>query len=252
MPVVQLQRDNRGAVPLWSFPGLSLPGLTLAVTSREGGVSSGAFGTFNLGTHVGDNPAAVAVNALMLSSVFGGEGVTFVTQVHGAEVVECSTATSDTHGDAIIVREGDRAAGVRVADCVPIAIIDRRQRVGAVVHAGWRGLAAEIIEESIRVLASRPEDLVAAVGPSISRASYQVGPEVVASHADFAQHARADIDDRFRLDLRAVTVTQLTRAGVAIDHQWISHDVTDGGERFFSDRAQRPCGRFALIMKWES
>ena len=252
MPVVHLERDAGGAVPLWRFPGISIPGLSLAVTSREGGVSTGAFGSFNLGTHVGDNPAAVAMNALMLASVFGGDGVTFVNQVHGAEVVESSTATLDTEADAIIVRVGDRATGIRVADCVPIAIIDQRRRVGAVVHAGWRGLAVDIIHTTVRALAANPEDLIAAVGPSISHQSYQVGPEVVAQHEDFAQHATPDVGDRFKLDLRGVTTTQLTRAGIAADQQWFSHDVTDGGERFFSDRAQRPCGRFALIMKWES
>lgn len=252
MPVVPLQRDERGAVPVWRFPDLYVPGLSLAVTSREGGVSTGAFRSFNLGTHVGDTPTAVAMNALMLSSLFGGDGVTFVTQVHGATIEECARATSDTEADAIIVRVGDRAAGVRVADCVPVAIIDTQQRVGVVVHAGWRGLAAGIIEKAVLAVAGQSGDVVAAIGPSISHASYQVGPDVLAHHDDFVRHATPDVGDRYRLDLRGVTETQLARAGVASEHQWFSQDVTDGGERFFSDRAERPCGRFALIMKWES
>lgn len=252
MPIVQLERDTRGAVPLWRFPGLHVDGLTLAVTGREGGVSTGSYSSFNLGTHVDDSPTAVAMNALMLSSVFGGDGVTFVNQVHGATVIECSRATSDSEADAIIVRVGDRAAGIRVADCVPIAIIDIRQRACVVVHAGWRGLAAGVIEQAVRTLAAQPSDLLAAVGPSISHAAYQVGPEVVLQHDDFGQHATPDIADRFKLDLRGVTATQLTRFGITDERQWFSQDVTDGGQTFFSDRAQRPCGRFALIAKWES
>lgn len=252
MPVVALERFERGAIPLWRFPGLDVPGLTVAVTSREGGVSTGPYGSFNLGPHVDDSPPAVAMNALMLSSAFGGEGVTFVNHVHGNAVVESSLVTPNTEADAIVVRVGDRATGIRVADCVPIAIIDRRQRVCVVVHAGWRGLAAGVIERAVSTVRVEPSDLVAVVGPSISHAAYQVGSEVIAQHKDFFRHSAPDVGDRFKLDLRAVTTTQLARAGVRDDQQWFSLDVTDGGERFFSDRAERPCGRFALIAKWES
>jgi len=252
MPVVALERFERGAIPLWRFPGLDVPGLTVAVTSREGGVSTGPYGSFNLGIHVGDSPPAVAMNALMLSGALGGDGVTFVNQVHGNAVVESSLVTPDTEADAIVVRVGDRATGIRVADCVPIVIIDRRQRVCVVVHAGWRGLAAGVIERAVSTVRNNPGDLIAAVGPSISHAAYQVGPEVIAQHDDFAHHATPDEDDRFKLDLRAVTATQLTRAGVPESQQWFSLDVTDGGAQFFSDRAERPSGRFALIAKWES
>ena len=252
MPVVSLERVQRGAIPFWRFPGIDVPGLTLGVTGREGGVSTGPYGSLNLGAHVGDLPTAVAMNALMLSSAFGGEGVTFVNQVHGSAVVESSLVTPDTEADAIVVRVGDRAVGIRVADCVPIAIINPRQRVCVVVHAGWRGLATGVIERAVHAVMAEPGDLVAVVGPSISHAAYQVGPEVIAQHDDFARHSRSDVGDRFKLDLRAVTATQLSRAGVNDDQQWFSLDVTDGGEKFFSDRAERPCGRFALIAKWES
>ena len=252
MPVVPLERLERGAIPLWSFPGLDVPGLTVAVTGREGGVSTGAYGTFNLGTHVDDSPTAVALNALMLSGAFGGDSVTFVNQVHGNTIVESSMVTTDTEADAIVVRVGDRATGIRVADCVPIAIIDPRQRVCVVVHAGWRGLASGVIERAVRTLTSEPGDVIAAVGPSISHAAYQVGPEVIAQHDDFGRNSTIDGGDRYKLDLRAVTATQLSRAGVRDDQQLFSLEVTDGGTQFFSDRAERPCGRFALIAKWES
>lgn len=252
MPVVDLQRTTYGALPLWTFPSIEVPGLTLVVTGREGGVSTGPYASLNLGGHVGDLPSSVAVNALLLSSVFGGEGVTFVQQVHGDAVIEQDDVTSSSEADAIVVRAGRGAAGVRVADCVPIALIDPTSRVCVVVHAGWRGLARGVIEQAARVLSSETRQLIAAVGPSISQAAYQVGPEVVAQHDDFAQHAVPDEGDRLMLDLRAVTSTQLQRVGIDPSRQFLSRQVTDGGVEFFSDRAQRPCGRFALIAKWES
>jgi len=141
--------------------------------------------------------------------------------------------------------------GVLVADCVPVVLVNSSRRRCALVHAGWRGLAAGVIARALESLGD-PRDVVAAIGPSISRERYEVGPEV-------AQHFRgvdgalvAGDGDRSRLDLHAVTRHQLVAGAVDPDSIWTSLEVTDGGERFFSDRAQRPCGRFALVAKWSS
>ena len=252
MPVVDLHCDTGGSVPLWRFPGLDVPGLNIAVTGRRGGVSDGPYKALNLGTHVDDNPFAVALNALMLSGVVDGDSVAFVRQVHGRTVIDADDITPDSEADAIVLRSGCGAAGIRVADCVPLAIIDPVQRVCVLVHAGWRGLAANIIEAAAERIDTSSEQLIAVVGPSISGAAYQVGPEVISEHSDFERHAQPDLGDRYLLDLRGVTAQQLERVGISAERQWISRDVTDGGATFFSDRAERPCGRFALIAKWES
>ena len=87
------------------------------------------------------------------------------------------------------------------------------------------------------------------VGPCISFEGYQVGPEVAASFAHVRGALRADGGDRSRLDLRRVAVHELSTNGVFDDHIEVCAQSTDGGETFFSDRAARPCGRFALVAK---
>jgi len=252
VPLVHLVPDTRSGVPLWRFPDLPVANLNLAITSRAGGVSTGPYAGLNLGTHVGDSPSAVALNGLMLSSAFGGDRVAFVNQVHGTHIVPVADITADTNADGIVVDSGDAPAGIRVADCVPLALINVRAQRCVLVHAGWRGLALNIIEEARRIAGQPGEELIAAVGPSISGATYQVGPDVIAAHPDFARHARPDAGDRALLDLRAVVTSQLARVGIDENHTWMSHEVTDGGGTFFSDRAERPCGRFALLARWES
>ncbi|MBU6232818.1 MAG: laccase domain-containing protein [Acidobacteria bacterium] len=252
MPVVSLVPDTSRGVTLWRFPGLPVAGLDLAVTSRAGGVSTGPYAGLNLGTHVGDSPTAVALNGLMLSSAFGGDRVSFVHQVHGTDIVRVSEINDDTAADGIIVDSGDPAAGIRVADCVPLALINPHTRRCVMVHAGWRGLALNIIDKARAIAGDDGAPVLAVVGPSISGATYQVGPEVIDAHSDFAKHAVHDIGDRSLLDLRGVVRTQLARVGVDDAHTWMSREVTDGGDTFFSDRAARPCGRFALLARWES
>jgi YfiH family protein len=251
VPLVNLVADTRRGVTLWRFPGLPITGLDLAVTARAGGVSTGPYAGLNLGTHVGDDPTAVALNGLMLSSAFGGESISFVNQVHGTRIVSVSDIDHGTAADGIVVDAGDSAAGIRVADCVPLALINQRSRRCVLVHAGWRGLALDIIEKAGE-MAGGGSELVAAVGPSISGAVYQVGPDVIAAHSDFATHSVREAGDRSLLDLRAVVRAQLDRVGIDDDRTWMSVEVTDGGDTFFSDRAERPCGRFALLARWES
>jgi YfiH family protein len=186
----------------------------------------------------------------MLSGAFRGEAIAFVSQVHGATVVEAETIDSRTEADAIMLRRG--AAGVRVADCVPIAIVDPVQHAAVIIHAGWRGHAAGVIEAAAAQLGGQASDWLAVVGPSISGAAYQVGHDVIDADSRFFSFATPDSEGKFLLDLRALTRSTLADLGVDDERQWISSQVTDGGKTFFSDRAQRPCGRFAMIVSWQS
>jgi copper oxidase (laccase) domain-containing protein len=117
----------------------------------------------------------------------------------------------------------------------------------ALVHAGWRGLEAGIIAHTLSAFDAHATH--AFVGPSISKERYQVGPDVAQYFGSVPEALTPDGGDRSRLDLRLVATRQLVDAGVADDHIVRSRDVTDGGEIFFSDRAQRPCGRFAIVAK---
>ncbi|HUY43528.1 MAG TPA: polyphenol oxidase family protein [Acidimicrobiales bacterium] len=223
-------------------------GVRAWVSDRRGGVSASCYSTFNLAEHVGDDPADVAANRAILAHAVGVEPsrLLFVRQVHGVDVVAASAVGPDTEADAIL--GGDFAVAVLVADCVPVLIVNRQTSEFAVVHAGWRGLAAGVIARAASRL-GEGDSLYAYVGPSISGAAYQVGPEVAASFSGVPGALVPDVADRSRLDLRAVSVHQLQALGLRDEFIEKSVEVTDGGGRFFSDRAQRPSGRFALVAK---
>lgn len=249
MPNVTLVTRLEGELALSEVVTASRYGVRAWVSERHGGVSTAPYASLNLANHVGDDPAAVEVNRARLATALqlAPEQLRFVNQVHGDTVAFARDVTTHTSADAL-VGEDDFAVAILVADCVPILLINRHSHAFAVVHAGWRGLAAGVIERAASALGSGPS-LYAFVGPSISVAAYQVGPEV-ASHFAHVPHATvADHDDRSRLDLRVVSAYQLHKLGLEDANVELSAAVTDGGRQYFSDRAQRPCGRFALIAK---
>ena len=235
---------QRGDLTVHVVPGFADLGVDAFVTDRFGGVSTGPYGELNLGGHVGDDPAAVAVNREHVSAIAGGP-LTVVRQVHSATVAGADTVTDTTEADALITA-GTEVLAIMVADCVPLVIADAHQV--AVVHAGWRGLVAGVIPATLSRFEA-PEAVRVGVGPCVSPEIYQVGPEVADHFTSIEGAVRPDVDDRSRLDLRAVVAHQLLVAGVSSAAVTMSAAVTDGGEMFFSDRAQRPCGRFALVAR---
>lgn len=235
---------QRGDLTVHVVPGFADLGVDAFVTDRFGGVSTGPYGELNLGGHVGDEPAAVAVNRDRVATVAGGP-LTIVRQVHGATVATASSVRDTTEADAIVT-SGNEVLAIMVADCVPLVMADAHHV--AVVHAGWRGLVAGVIPAALTRFAV-PDDVWVGVGPCVSPATYQVGPEVADHFVSIDGAVRPDRDDRSRLDLRAVVAHQLRVAGVPPGSITVSASVTDGGEMFFSDRAARPCGRFALVAR---
>ena len=244
----------RGALRVQVVAHLAAHGVDAFVTTRHGGVSSAPYDTLNLGDHVGDRDHHVQENRRRVADavrVNAGELI-FVRQVHGTEIVNGDDVTYPATGDIVTLATSARAAAVMVADCVPILMVDVTSHRLALVHAGWRGLALGVVSNALTTLPSAPSHLRVVVGPSISAASYQIGPEVAEHFVNLPAAVSPDLDDRSRLDLRAVVVAQLVAAGVdraAIDVMAAS---TDGGVTYFSDRAQRPCGRVAFVAKWSS
>jgi hypothetical protein len=203
----------------------------------------------NLGDHVGDDENSVRENRALVARAAGVDSDHFITvrQVHGATVLDGALATSASEADALFTDTSDLALAVLVADCVPLALADTTSGRVALVHAGWRGLHAGVIARALESFDVRATH--AFVGPSISKERYQVGPEVAQRFMSVEDAVTADGGDRSRLDLRLIATCQLLDAGVDADRIELSRDVTDGGEVFFSDRAQRPCGRFALVAR---
>lgn len=163
--------------------------------------------------------------------------LTTVHQIHSAIVLDAAELTGETlvHGDAIISSLPGVTVAVKTADCVPILLVDTANRIVATVHAGWRGMAAGIavraVDELISRYGTRTENLRAAIGPSIGKCCYEVGPEVVS-------HFGTNATEKVHLDLKAIARAQLATRGIS--NIWESQECTFcNGERFFSFRREK-------------
>jgi hypothetical protein len=257
-------------VPLLRWADAGENGAAVAVTTRHGGVSRAPYDTLNLGLHVGDDRAAVAANRRLAAGAFGVEiaRLVFARQVHGAGVAVVgggdagrgTVAENDAVADAdvLITTTPGVALVIMVADCVPLALIEPRAGVLGVVHAGWRGTAAGVVGAALEAMSERGaerEHIRAWIGPAVAPEGYQVTDDVrqaleaaVGPAPLDPDVARPDGPGHWLVDLVAANGQQLRRGGVPAGH--ISDcGVTTADARFFSDRAARPCGRFALMAR---
>lgn len=196
---------------------IDLPGARAVFTTRRGGVSRGRYATLNLGRFTDDDPVAVRRNRELLESQLGVRLV-FGRQVHGSCVQRVEAAPDDcdplTEADGQATAQPGLAPMVLTADCLPIAIAGGR--AVAMLHAGWRGLAAGIIAGGAAAVRELGDDepLAAAIGPGAGPCCYEVDDDVRAVFAPLgkgASHAR-------NLDLKAIARDQLARAGVETVH----------------------------------
>lgn len=241
-------------VPDWPAP----PGVVALCTTRSGGVSLNPYHSLNLGTHVGDVPAAVAANRSVLRDVLGVRPV-FLEQVHGVkEVVLDDTTPDGTCADACIALRPGVACTVMVADCLPVLFASACGTRVAAAHAGWRGLAAGVLERTLERLAIQGErhPVVAWLGPCIGPRMFEVGNDVKAA---FERHdattttcfRATGASGKWWADLPMLARKRLNAVGV--------HDIhgNDGGDiwctasnplRFFSHRRDGVGGRFAACI----
>ncbi len=211
----------------WQPPGP----YAVAFSDRRGGVSDGPFASLNLGLMTGDDPERVTENRRLLCDAVDAvpSRLALNRQVHGATVNRAESGTRGTPGDAIWSDEPELPLLTLTADCLPIALAATgAQPVLALVHAGWRGLLAGVIEAAL-VQAGR--GAAAAVGPGIGPCCYEVGEEV-------ARPYRARFGDGVlrgrNLDLPAAALRVLRDAGCAVEH--IDLCTSCDEERFFSHR----------------
>ncbi len=144
-------------------------------TTRLGGVSIAPFAQCNLGCHVGDNPQHVQQNRSLLD--LPGEPL-WLNQVHGKRVVSADQAILLPAADACIARKRQAICAIMTADCLPVLLCDRQASVVAAAHAGWKGLAAGVIEATVAAMEVAPQNLLAWLGPAISQEFFEVGDEV--------------------------------------------------------------------------
>lgn len=237
-------------VTQWLTPDWPAPvGIKACVTTRAGGVSVAPFDSFNLGDHVDDDPAAVAHNRSLLTSRLNVQPA-WLKQVHGIDVVQ-ATPGQVMQADASWSKIPGVACTIMTADCLPALFCNRQGTQVAAAHAGWRGLAAGVLEATVDSFADTPSDILVWLGPSIGPQAFEVGPEVrdafMATHPDTAEafvpsvnagKFMADIYQLARLRLAAHGVTAVYGGG------WSTYN----DERFFSYRRGARTGRFASLV----
>ncbi len=160
---------------------LTAEGFRHGFATREGGVSEGTFASLSF-AHGKEPEAAIEENLRRLAETVGfdPEALVEVSQVHGARVIEGQgdrQRLRREEADAVVVR-GGAAAGVRIADCVPVLVGDRETGAAAAIHAGWRGIVAGVISRGVNAMGGRGTDKVAAIGPCIGACCFEVGPDV--------------------------------------------------------------------------
>ncbi|WP_326540210.1 peptidoglycan editing factor PgeF [Pseudorhodoferax sp.] len=223
---------------------------------RSGGVSAAPYDSLNLGDHVGDEAAAVQRNRALLAARLGAEPV-FMQQVHGTAVERLPSAQAVPVADACMSLAPGVACTIMVADCLPVLFCDTAGRAVAAAHAGWRGLAAGVLENTVAALrrAVPQAQWLAWLGPCIGPEAFEVGDEVraafLAQSTAAAACFRPHTPGKWLADLPALA--RLRLAGLALQGihgndssaPWCT--VSDSS-RFFSHRRDRVSGRMAACI----
>ena len=235
-------------VPDWDAP----PRVRAFVTTRAGGVSGGEYASMNLGSRGGDDPANVARNRLIVREQLPSMP-RWMAQVHGTDVADLDTLGDSVvaTADAAVASQPGKVAVVLTADCMPLFFTDDAGTRVGVAHAGWRGMAAGVIENTVEAMGIAPERLMAWMGPAIGPRAFEVGPEVreafVNADPDADRAFRSHKPGKHMADLYTLARQRLARAGVS--------RVSGGGycthtdsARFFSYRRAKTTGHMGSFI----
>lgn len=224
----------------------SLRGLRHGFFGRQGGVSAGIYASLNARLGSGDDPAAVAANRARIAAALGVASERLLTayQVHSphAVAVDGPWTGERPEADALVTATPGLALAVATADCAPVLLSDPAARVVGAAHAGWRGALGGVLEAALAAmenLGAERDRIVAAIGPCMGQAAYEVGPEYkarfLAESPSNAALFRPGAGDRSLFDLKGYVVRRLARAGVGRVETSPSCTVSDP-EAWFSHR----------------
>ena len=237
----------------WIVPDWPVPAQVRAVsTTRHGGVSRGVYASMNPADHVGDDPAAVQANRQQLQQALGLPGhPLWLQQVHGTAVINAAGAGQSPRADGIYCKQPGYVCAVMTADCLPLLLTDTDGQCIAAVHAGWRGLAAGVIEQAVTAMGQPGESLLAWLGPAIGPKAYRVGDEVRAAFMAHDPVAAAAFqpgpDDSWFADLYQLARQRLAGCGVVAVYGGGFCSFSDS-ERFYSFRREGVTGRMATMI----
>ena len=235
--------------PDWPAP----PHVRSFFSTRAGGVSVGSYASLNLGLHVGDVADGVLANRQLLADRLGVRPV-FMEQVHGTDVAHIHPLSPDgSQADAAFTAHQKVACTVMVADCLPLLITNAEGSIVAAVHAGWRGLAAGVIEAALQKF-PQPEQVLVWLGPCIGPQAFEVGHEVrdeFVLHNPLATQYFVPQQDKWLANLSALARQRFNQQGInAIygndgSQPWCT---LSNPSIFFSHRRDRISGRMAACI----
>lgn len=238
------------------FPALEGGGKVInAFTTRLGGVSSPPYDTLNLGSTTLDNIEKVWENRNRASRVLGIPLNELAELVHSDEIIEAGSVEESFPliADGIITKVKGIALTFYYADCVPVFLVDPVNEAVGIVHAGWRGTLKEISEKAVKKMAdafgSKPEEILAGIGPSIGPCCFEVGRDVAGEFASWKASVKQR-DNRWFVDLWEINSSQILKAGIKPENLYKSNLCTSCESRlFFSYRkAGGNTGRMAGII----
>lgn len=203
-------------------------------TTRCGGVSLAPYDSLNLGLHVGDDRQAVEANRALLGAQLPSEPL-WLEQVHGTRVVELGGGEASLCADAVVCRQPGRVGAIMTADCLPVLFCNQDGSVVGAAHAGWRGLLAGVLENTLAAMAVPEQTILAWLGPAIGPDAFEVGAEVRAAFLERDAGAlscfkAAGGEGKYCADIYALARRRLQACGIEAIH--------GGGACTFSDRAR--------------
>ena len=234
----------------WPLPR----GVRAAISTRQGGSSRVPWNSFNLADHVGDDSAAVAANRQLLRQCLDlPREPLWLQQVHGTEIAQWEVEAGfgrAPQADGAVARSPGAVLSILTADCLPVLAVSRDGQVIAAFHAGWRGLAAGVLEAGIRAMQVAPDEILLYLGPAIGAQRYVVGAEVRAAflaHSPQAELAFRPQGDGYLADLYLLARQRLAALGVTAI--WGGEHCTHSEEQlFFSYRRDGQSGRMASLI----
>lgn len=220
-------------------------------TTRNGGFSEGVWGSFNLADHVGDAPLHVRQNRdLLVSALNLPAEPCWLRQVHGCSVLNAADHKSDTACDASFSFDSGQVCAVLTADCLPLLFCTRGGDRVAAVHAGWRGLAAGVIEQAVEKFSCERDQILVWLGPAIGPTAFEVGDDVYTVFTgawDAGASAFVPQDDKWLCDIYQLARDRLQRLGIRNIYGGKFCTYHDAA-RFYSYRRDGTTGRMASLI----
>lgn len=219
------------------------------MTTRIGGVSSAPYASLNLGDHVHDDPKAVTANRALLRQHLPADPV-WLNQVHGTRVVQADAVTGVPDADAAFARQPGTVCAVLTADCLPVLFCARDGSVVAAAHAGWRGLAAGVLEATLAAMRVPSNEVIVWMGAAIGPTAFTVGSEVrdifISTYPE-STPAFSPYQGKWNADIYRLARIRLASVGVGAVYGG-DHCTVNEVKTFFSYRRSGRTGRMASLI----